>query len=253
MHTAVQLGINGYGVLGRLPEHDLPAALDLLEDNGGHAVEVMSNLAADPASVSTLVDRRATVAAVHLFVHEISTGGDRRRWADTLNELTCPNLVLSGSGMEQTAGGYRELARTVSDLIEEPTPNGPTVYYHCHDSELEPLDGRQLRGVDILVAEVTGLRLVIDTYWAMAAGLDPAAEIARHRDRSGYYHLKDGTTSGGTQFGHGDLDVASTLAAAFEGPVDWVVLEQDTPSPDPAALFTRFSALVSGYSTGGQP
>jgi len=250
MRTAVQLGINGYGVLGRLPEHDLPAALDLLETSGGHAAEIMSNLAADPMAVSTLAQRRTTVAAVHLFVNEISTLDERRRWTDVLAGLRCSNLVLSGFGMEQTVNGYRELARTLSSLVDEFAANEQRVYYHCHDSELQRLEDQQVRGVDVLVAEATGLRLVIDTYWAMAAGLDPATEIIEYRDLSGYYHLKDGTRTGGAEFGNGDLDVASCLSAMFESPVDWVVLEQDTSSPDPAGLFARFSALVASHQPG---
>ncbi|MEV0680190.1 hypothetical protein AB0I60_27105 [Actinosynnema sp. NPDC050436] len=245
MRTAIQLGINGFGVLGRLPEDDLSAALDLVEAGGFDAVEVMGNVAGHPEGVATL-RRRTEVAALHLFVADVVEPAELDRWVGVLDGLGCSRLILSAFGMEQSVAGYRALSGQLAAVLQRLEDAGTRLYFHCHDVELTPLprDGAARRGVDVLREAVPDLRVVVDTYWALAAGADPAATVTEFREFSGYYHFKDGTPEGGREFGRGAVDFPVCLQAAERSAVDWVVLEQDNGTDDPLGLFTRFHAVV---------
>lgn len=104
-----------------------------------------------------------------------------------------------------------------------------------------------------IVAERTDPRLVrvaLDTYWAYAGGQDPVALIGRWRDRSGYYHAKDGNEHGVTELGKGRIAMGAFLAGALRAPVEWVVVEQDTPDPAPAEASRRIRRHVAGLELG---
>ncbi|WP_067964685.1 sugar phosphate isomerase/epimerase family protein [Nocardiopsis trehalosi] len=246
MRTAVQLGFNGHGVFGRRPTTDLDGVLGLAADAGFDGVEPMGDVAGAPGAAALLRRSRLRVPVLHLFLADVADPGDRRRWTDVLGGLDCPALALSAFGMEQSADGYHRLADDLGAVREDVRRAGADLMFHPHDAEMSVVadDGR--RGTDVLTGDLPDLRLIVDAYWATRAGLDPAEAISRNAARSGYYHLKDGDASGGTEFGRGTVPMRACLrAAAAAGPGGWVVLEQEKPATDAPGVLRRFQRAVA--------
>lgn len=244
IRTAVQLGFNGYGIFGRLPESDLPDTLRLVESGGFDGVEVMSNVAARRDSVDVIVRNGTPVAALHLFLNELESADAITRWSAVMTDLGCDRLAVSAFGMEQSADGYTELATRLGLIRDRLRAADQELYFHCHAAELSIVAADDRRGVDVLTTVLPDLRLVIDTHWTSVAGLSPEHFIRENSARSGYYHFKDGVGTEGAVFGEGTVPMDACLAAALTGRVDWVVLEQDRPAPDVALVFQRFGRLV---------
>ena len=73
-------------------------------------------------------------------------------------------------------------------------------------------------------------------FWIHYGGLDPAAFIRAHHDRTGYFHFKDGRKTRDaddkpqpqfTELGRGEVDLKAAMQAALDVGARWVVYEQD--------------------------
>lgn len=245
--TAVQLGIYGYGVLGRLPELNLPAALDLVERTGFDGVEIMSNVAGDAA---VLAASPLDVAGVHLFDHELVEPADRTGWVQRAAELGAPRLIVSGTDTDVTPDLAARTVAVLTDLGDRGAAAGVAVLYHAHGHEHRPLSAGGPTYLQVLLDEVDGLGLALDAYWIAHGGLDPAAEFAHRRDRSGYYHLKDDSVAERCAYGTGTVPLGRCLTRARPAPGDWAVLELDAPPADFPELAASFHRIVDGGTDG---
>lgn len=118
--------------------------------------------------------------------------------------------------------------------------------YHNHDFEFtEKPGGRSL--FDTLVAEADPelVQIELDLYWAIAAGEDPKAIIARLPGRIYAYHVKDRTAAGEmTSVGEGTIDFADIFALNAEAGVKHFYVENDqSPAPYLPDIRTSFAAL----------
>lgn len=137
--------------------------------------------------------------------------------------------------------------------------NGMKLYYHNHFHEFQQFQGRSV--LDILLdetdPELVGIEL--DTYWALRAGVEPAALLQRLGSRCGLVHQKDlpasaapvnlfevidgqgeidqdtlmrfGGAANFTEIGEGTMDVAGIVrAAAAHTDVQYFIVEQDATS-----------------------
>ncbi|WP_438490162.1 hypothetical protein [Streptomyces sp. S186] len=164
MHTALQLGLNGFGVLGRRPETDLPGVLDLAERSGFDGVEVMSNLASSEEHRTALTGHGIRVAALHLFVEEIDEGG-LGHWAEVLEKLGRPALALSCAAVDGTYDKHAEMVRKIERIADRLYPWGTELYFHSHGAEFGVRTDEGEEGIDHLLRTVPQLRLILDTYW----------------------------------------------------------------------------------------
>lgn len=245
MRTVLQLGLNGFGVLGRRPETNLHDVLELVRRGGFDGIEVMSNLVGDPGHRRVLRRQGPQISAVHLFVEEMEERG-LDEWIHALEELGWPALALSSSTVRGTSESVARLADRIGVIADRVRSMGSMVYYHAHGTEYGILPGTDESGIDFLLRSMPGLRLILDTYWMFVAGFAPADLITRYARNSGYYHLKDGTADGGgAEFGEGVVPLRESVRAGAELPLDWVALEQDEATADPERLFARFHELVA--------
>jgi sugar phosphate isomerase/epimerase len=244
--TGIQLGIYGYGVLGRRPEIRLGEVLDFVAGAGVDGVEVMSNILGIKSQVKILARHEVTVSAGHLFLEELSTRAERSAYRDALASAGTSCLILSAREAPHDFAGYRELAARVGAVIE--TFPEFDCLYHPHTAEYLSVpipDGSQPLGVEVLTNELPRLGIVLDTYWSASAGHDPLDLADRWGPRSTYFHFKDIEDGEGRDFDAGTMPF-SQLARPPAGAVapDWVILEQDFPTTDVNALVEAFTASV---------
>lgn len=130
----------------------------------------------------------------------------------------------------------RRIYKKANELGEK---EGIRFYYHNHSEEFQiELDGKM---VEDLIAEDAWLE--IDTYWSHYAGMNNPELIEKLRDRIIHLHVKDGVDGHPKALGEGDCDVKAVLKAAKKLDLDWVILENDDPSPDGLSDIARSMAF----------
>lgn len=161
--------------------------------------------------------------------------------------------------------GYHAFAREFSEIGRKLKAGGLTVGYHNHSFELEKFDGKT--GLDILIDESDkqAVTFEIDTYWIQHGGGDPAACIAKLKNRIPLVHLKDmavaidktvapprrfvdesdadfqkrqaqhttATRPLMAEVGEGNLNWPAILNACKTSNTQWYIVEQDTCQRDP--------------------
>lgn len=106
---------------------------------------------------------------------------------------------------------------------------GVKFYYHTHSSEFNTLEsGRQ--AIDVLMS---GAYMEIDTFWSFVAGIDTRKFLLDNKDKIVYLHIKDGNkkTHHPCALGEGDNDLITVIETAKEMGHEWLVLENDDPTP----------------------
>ena len=146
--------------------------------------------------------------------------------------------------------GYKKSARVFQAAGKRLADAGLTFNYHNHDWEFADLGG--VTGMDILAQETDPafVKFNMDVFWLHYAGQNPADFIAKHADRAGYFHFKDGRETKSllgkrspqfTELGRGDVDLKAAYDAALKAGAEWIVYEQDntTLTPLESAAISR--------------
>ncbi len=117
---------------------------------------------------------------------------------------------------------------------------GINFYYHNHTEEFElDFDGKLC---EECIAEEAYLQ--IDTYWSFLAGADNYKFITEHKDKIVHLHIKDGIGRDPKALGEGNCDLASVIKAAKDIGLEWIILENDDPSPTGIEDITRSMAFL---------
>ncbi|MBL4812356.1 MAG: sugar phosphate isomerase/epimerase [Rhodobacteraceae bacterium] len=129
---------------------------------------------------------------------------------------------------------WQGIGETLAKGGELAAAQGLKVLWHNHDFEFAPLpDGS--RPIDHILA-APEVYFEIDCGWIKRAGADPAAELARFKDRILAIQTKDtapvGTVEddGWTATGDGIIDWAAMVGLFRDTAADHIVTEHDNPS-----------------------
>lgn len=142
-------------------------------------------------AVTALERRNITLSALHTGIETLLARDATARLARILGSVHCDDLILSGilnggfRASEYTATG-RLMARAANE-ISSVLNRECRVHYHHYDFDLR--DPSALRA---LLNESPSIGLVLDTYWAIAAGCQPLEIWRKHHDRVRFVHVKDG-------------------------------------------------------------
>ncbi|MCL2042746.1 MAG: sugar phosphate isomerase/epimerase [Treponema sp.] len=154
-----------------------------------------------------------------------------------------------------TGPHYDEVKKGIARLGETINKKGATLLYHNHEFEFADYNGKYALDdlFDSIPAEL--LQTEIDVCWVKAGGVDPADYILKYTGRSPVIHLKDFDPSaeksvkaeydligeekkanapGSFPFrslGQGIVDIPGIIKAAEKAGTQWLVVEQDLPSP----------------------
>ena len=159
-----------------------------------------------------------------------------------------------------SASKYEEVKKGISFLAEEVKKRGAVLLYHNHEFEFDKINGKYI--LDDLYDSIPAnlLQTQIDTCWAKVGGVDPVEYILKYTGRAPIVHLKDFDSSEGGQLkadydligeakkaraagsfpfravGHGIQDIPGIIKAGEKAGAQWLVVEQDLPSPGKSQL-----------------
>ena len=221
---------------------DFDAVLQRVADIGFAGVEPFNLFGKTPAAFKAQVEDLG-----------MSVSSSHTPWANR-SEANEVIDTISALGLTRAAGGFspddfadmdavKRTAETINALIEPLNAAGIDLFIHNHFWEFEPVDGQL--GYHWIQALCPDLQFEVDTYWAANFGaVDPAAEVARVKDRAPLLHIKDGPLTKGdanVAVGDGALDIAGIIDAADPAVLDWLILEFDACDTD------MFAAVEKSY------
>ena len=211
-------------------EADFKETIKKIADIGYKYVQVSGIGAVSPAAIKEATEEYG--------LKVILTHTDPKRIRDNTedviadhNVFNCDNLGIGGMPYEHTEEGYLKFCKEFAPAIEKLKAAGKTLLYHNHRFEFEKYNGKY--GIEILLenTDPDGLKLTFDTYWAVAAGIDVPAFMAKYADRILITHLKDMAVKNDkqvmTEMLTGNINFDAILKVCCETGIVWHFVEQD--------------------------
>lgn len=225
---------------------DLEGTLTAVADMGYDGVE-LSGLGAYRADEmqTALLRRGLTPVSVHVPLAELTA--DMPSVLGVYAAMGCRCVVVPHLSPDYLPGGAHFLP-TLDALCAVGTAAarlGMRLLYHNHDFEFSVSSGKTLLDQLLSQTDPAVLGLQLDVCWAQVGGADPAAVLRQYTARVPLIHLKDyagGPTDPANgsfemrPLGRGAVNLPAVLAAAEPAGVDWLVVEQDIPTPGKTAL-----------------
>ena len=148
-----------------------------------------------------------------------------------------------GGANTETETALSEVCEIMAKADEAAAKRGMQVYFHNHTGEFRmPLFAEKPGTIFERIRD--NCHVQIDTYWSFAAGQDNYKLITENKDRIVTLHLKDGVGDLPMALGEGDNDLAAVIRAAKDAEIEWLVLENDDPTPDGLSDITRSMAWI---------
>ncbi|MDR2731166.1 MAG: sugar phosphate isomerase/epimerase [Treponema sp.] len=177
-------------------------------------------------------------------------------------DIGCKYIVVPFLSAEDRSTGpnYEDVKKGIAMLGEIVNKKGAVLLYHNHEFEFADYNGKY--ALDDLFDSISAdlLQTEIDVCWARVGGVDPAEYILKYTGRSPVVHLKDFDTSGGgaikaeydligeakkarasgsfpfRAIGYGIQDIPGIIKASEKAGAEWLVVEQDLPSPGKSSI-----------------
>jgi sugar phosphate isomerase/epimerase len=262
---SLPVGIQLY-TLGDLTVKDLDGTLKEVSRIGYKSVELAGYIGKTPAQLRTAFDT-AGVKCTSAHVGMAKGTATEPKLLDDLGRVAadmhvigathviCPAMarpdgititpnpaegfrVITRVAQAMTEDHWKRMAGQFNDIGRKLKAEGLTYGYHNHNFEFVKVGATT--GLDILIKESDPslVTFELDVGWAAAAGIDPAAQFAKHPGRYGLMHVKDikaSTTPNldlrmdPTEVGSGRLDWAKILPAAYKAGVRKYFVEQEAP------------------------
>ena len=237
---------------------DFEGTLKKVKDMGYSGVEFAGLYDKEPAYIKQLLaDIGLAAVSAHVPYAELikDTQKTLADYADIgMKYIAVPYLD------EQNRPGTPEFNITMAYIMavgNAALGHGLTLLYHNHDFEFVKLDGEY--ALDVMYKKIPPelLQTELDVCWVHVATGDPVGYINKYAGRAPIVHLKDYTgakndnmyeligidkkvkDSGEFEFkplGQGKVDIPGVLNAAQNAGTQWLVVEQDRPSPGKTAL-----------------
>jgi sugar phosphate isomerase/epimerase len=232
---------------------DLPGVLSALRKIGFTQIELHPLAFTQPAA--TLRQMVATAGLTAPATHMSAADLDTR--LDYALELGVTYIItMLPSPRPVSLDDYRAVATRFNKWGATIRDQGMHLAFLCHGHEFLPQDNSS--GFDQLMQNTDPalVKLEIDIYWLVQAGIDPAALLRKYRDRVRLLHLKDriagaptsyandATAEHFTELGKGSVPWPALLNQAREQDIRYAFLDQDkTEMPVLESLEQSFSYL----------
>ncbi|MCL2512724.1 MAG: sugar phosphate isomerase/epimerase [Oscillospiraceae bacterium] len=234
MKFAVQL----YSVRDHIKNgDDLLDILGKVKEIGFDGVEFAGYYGLSDEAIKARLDEVGLVAAgTHTDIKNFEEGN--------LNEtlrfhkvLGCDRIGVGGANTA-TENAFAKVLATMGNANKKLEPEGIKVYFHNHQREFKrPLFAKSKATIFERLMEVCYLQ--VDTYWSFCAGIDNYKYLTENKDRIASIHIKDGVNEKPRALGEGECDLQAVIKGAKDIGLDWVVLENDDPSPNGLEDITR--------------
>lgn len=236
MKTALQL----YTIRDCIKDKDsLFSALEKVKEIGFDGVEFAGFYDATAAEIKQKLESLSlTVVCCHVSVEALS-----EKLTETLefiSQIGC-NCVALAYSITDTAEKVQNTCAVLKNANEKAAEYGIKVYYHNHDHEF-------IKNGDILpINEIKNVcNLEVDTFWTFVAGETSAKYLEENKDKIGLVHIKDGTKATKTPcaLGEGENDIKSIVQTAKNLGYQWIIVENDLPTPTGLEDVTRSIAYL---------
>ncbi len=195
---------------------------------------------------STLARLKLTAPATHEALPATDDG-----WGlvfDRANAMGHAIVVVpsADTAYRGSLDNWKRLAERLNTGASRAKTAGLKFAYHNHDYEFTPVDGTT--GFDILTSQTdpSVMQIELDLYWAVKAGHDPLAILARMPGRVICCHVKDAGPAPERQMrdvGAGTLDFKTILAKGRASGLQHWFIEHDNPT-DPLASIRASAAAM---------
>jgi sugar phosphate isomerase/epimerase len=232
---------------------DLPGLLKALRQIGFTQIELHPLAFTQPAATLRQMITNAGLAApaTHMSAADLDTRLDyaRRLGVHYLVTMLPNPRPVSLDDYRAVAARFNRWSATIRD-------QGMELAFLCHAHEFLPQDGSS--GFDQLMqnTDPSLVKLEIDIYWLVQAGIDPAVFLRKYRDRVRLLHVKDriagaptsfaedATAEHFTELGKGSIPWLALLTQARQQDIRYVFLDQDkTEMPVLECLRQSFAYL----------
>ncbi len=234
-----------------LMAQNVATTLELVAGIGYTDVEFAGYFAQNPAQLKKQLDALGLRApSCHLPLETLQQ--DLAKAMDDANTLGHRYLVLPYLTAEQRGtdlSSYQRLAAELNQIGEKCRAQGLQLAYHNHDFEFQDFAGKT--PYQILLAETDEklLKMELDLFWTIKAGVDPLALFASHPGRFPLWHVKDLSQSGEmTDVGSGTIDFSRYFAQAAQAGLQHHFIEHDQ-SPNKILTIQRGFNTVRGILT----
>jgi sugar phosphate isomerase/epimerase len=200
----------------------------------------------DHAALRKTMDRLGLVSpSVHVGYEALA--GDFDGAVKMTKTLGADTIVVPYMGdAHRTEAGWKAAVADFNRYAERLKKAGIDFAYHNHDFEftVKP-GGRSLFDTLVADGDPALVKIELDLFWAVAAGEDPKAIIARLPGRIYAYHVKDRTADGKmTSVGKGVIDFADIFTLNRSAGVKHFYVENDqAPAPYLPDIQTSFATL----------
>ncbi len=250
------VGVQLYSVRNELAA-DFEGTLKAVREMGYDGVEFAGICDKTPAEVRDLCKKYDLVPiSAHVSIADMLADPDI---FNKYKEIGCKYVAIPyiPGEMRATTENYKERIEFIKGLCEQGTKAGITMLYHNHDFEFFKLDDGTYfldKMYELIPANL--LETELDTCWVKVAGEDPCEYLKKYAGRAHIVHLKDfykkgekvsgmyeligvkPTESAATEeafgfrpLGHGLQDMPAVVKTAEEIGAEWVIVEQDRPTP----------------------
>ncbi len=141
-----------------------------------------------------------------------------------------------GQQLRQSASDYQRVAERLSTAAEACQEAGLQLAYHNHDFEFQQFG--DTTGYEIILNETDAdkVKLELDLYWVVRAGLDPVEMFKKNPGRYELWHVKDMDKANpkiNTEIGSGSINFKQIFNNAKLAGVKHIIVEQENFSMDP--------------------
>ena len=166
------------------------------------------------------------------FLFEKGNGDDVKKICGACNALGNRYFIIPWLSPERRKNieQYKQLAERINKAAEICKQQGLQLAYHNHDFEFDNMNGET--GYDILLNNTDKdlVKMELDLYWVVRAGLNPADLFKKQPGRFHLWHVKDMYKEDNTQnteVGNGSVDFKTIFANAKLSGVKHYLMEQE--------------------------
>jgi sugar phosphate isomerase/epimerase len=244
MNRVRPIGLQLYTVRDLLAA-DVPGTLATIAEIGYGEVETAGYAGLTAAEfASALNDAGLRAPSAHVPLTAVETDPDSL--LEAAATVGHRYLVVPWLTEEQrdSLDKYRHLADVMNDFGARCHQAGLQLAYHNHDFEFVPLDGTVPYDLLLERCDPERVRFELDLFWAVKAGVDPAALLEASPGRYPLCHVKDMDSAGAmVPVGEGDIDFPALFRAGVTGGLKHFFVEHDNPADAIESIRTGFASV----------
>lgn len=184
------------------------------------------------------------------MLFENGNGDDVKKLCDVGNTLGHKYIVIPylEAGRRKSIDQYKALAERMNKAGEICKKANLQLAYHNHDFEFLEIDGQ--RGYDVFMNETDKglLKLELDLYWVVRAGLNPVDLFKKQPGRFPMVHIKDMDKvdrTKNTEIGNGSINFKKIMANAKLGGIKHYYVEHENNyAPDTIGSIQKSYAYI---------